>query len=198
MLLLLLVGFLIGLSIYQSRGGTFPGDAPAQVPATGGVTPRTSSHPGSDAHAANLTTLKHIGTALGSGPDALRDKGRLHNLVYLRDWNPGNDPINDGGAGGDVLGTGTAGTGEGGQGFGGPGFGGGAGGGGAPDDERTPIDFTRDSQSPPKTGSIAPPDISTAISAVPEPQSWILMILGFGGAGLMMRRRLPSAKLLSR
>ncbi|HEY4273866.1 MAG TPA: hypothetical protein VGM68_00150 [Rhizomicrobium sp.] len=35
-LLLLLVGFLFGVSLYQSRGGTFPGIAPAH----GGVTPR--------------------------------------------------------------------------------------------------------------------------------------------------------------
>ena len=195
MLLLLLVGFLIGLSIYQSRGGTFPGGAPAQGPASG-VTPRfqgPSSHPGSQAR--DLTILKQIGTAPASSPDASR--GRLHNLVYLRDWNPGDDPINDGGVGGDVLRPGASGTGEGGHGFGagGPGFTSGAGGGGAPEDERTPIDFTRDSQSPPSSDGFAPPDISTAISAVPEPQSWILMILGFGAAGLTMRRR--SAKLLS-
>ncbi len=195
MLLLLVVGFLIGLSIYQSRGGTFPGGGPAQAPSSG-VTPRFQRpHPGSQAR--DLTILKQIGTAPASSPDALRDKDRLHNLVYLRDWNPGNDPINDGGVGGDVLRPGASGTGEGGHGFGGPGFTSGAGGGGAPEDERTPIDFTRDSQSPPRSDSFAPPDISIAVSAVPEPQSWILMILGFGAAGLMMRRRLSSAKLLS-
>jgi len=193
MLLLLLVGFLIGLSIYQSRGGTFPGGAPAQGPASG-VTPRfrgPSSHPGSQAR--GLTILNQIGTAPASSPDASR--GRLHNLVYLRDWTPGNDPIGDGG----VPGTGASGAGANGPGFGGsgPGFTGGAGGGDAPDDERTPIDFTRDSKSPPKTDSLAPPDISAAVSAVPEPQSWILMILGFGGAGLMMRRRASTPKLLS-
>jgi hypothetical protein len=198
LLLLLLVGFLIGLSVYQGRGAALSGAMPAQAPASGGVTPRTSSHPGSqesDAAGPPLTLLKHIGTALPSGAGSPPDDGRLHNLVYLRDWTPGNDPIGDGG----VPGTGASGAGANGPGFGGsgPGFTGGAGGGDAPDDERTPIDFTRDSKSPPKTDSLAPPDISTAISAVPEPQSWILMILGFGGAGLMMRRRASTPKLLS-
>jgi hypothetical protein len=191
LLLLLLAGFLIGVSVYQGRGATLPGDGGASRSGAAPGVP-APSYPGATTTRglhAGLAVLEHVGAAPPSGGGGWDGAGRLHNLVLLRDWAGGNDPLRDGGANGFIPGADESGTG-----FGGPGFFGGGfpGPGGLMAFAGGPV-----SKPAPENDGLAPPDIAGAVSAVPEPQSWVLMILGFCAAGLGLRRRARPAKFLS-
>jgi hypothetical protein len=73
--------------------------------------------------------------------------------------------------------------------FGGGGFGGGGRGGAvAGDDAAGPSPFTDIVVSQPLIGPSVQ-EVATPVVALPEPGTWALMILGFGGAGAMLRRR---------
>jgi hypothetical protein len=192
-LLLLLLAFLWGTRAYTGKKyhpSAAPGASTHARYASSGVTFGTH-HSGTAGPKSGTGWLPaYIGATGGEG-------GRLRNLRLLRDISMEDWHRHGGGDGGGVPGEGAAGGGDGymhgGYGGGGSGGGGGGGGGGDPPypDDRHFITDTGTPSDPGGAPNFVPP-VDTAISAVPEPESWVLMILGLGAVGMMLRRRVRS------
>jgi hypothetical protein len=110
----------------------------------------------------------------------------LRNLVYRSPGGDDNKPESDGSGGGDHdwgFGGGAPGFGSGGGAFGfaGPNTGPGGGPGGLPMGAGLP-------QNPHGDPLLVSPDLTQALSPVPEPAAWTMLILGFGAVGFALRR----------
>ncbi len=202
-LLLLLLAFLFGTPAYTEKKN--------HAPATGGATTHAqypssgiaygTHHSGTTEHGDGTHWLPAY---IGSDGGANGNNGRLYDLRLLKDidmedWHRHGGGVEGEGAAGGGTGSGGGGSGGGGGGGGSGGGGGGGGGGGrsfgdpdpdhpATDDWRFKPDPSKDGPKIVDTPTFVPP-IDGAVSAVPEPESWVLMILGLGAVGVMLRRR---------